>query len=109
MTQNFMTIDTKLSAQILRTAIKNSGYSVAELQEMLYLACPQPIYRWMNGNTLPSIDNLYRLSQILNTSMENLLAFKQVSIVDKKVSVYTDTNNNQKVMSVYTDIRGGKK
>lgn len=104
-----MTIDTKLSAQILRTAIKNSGYSVAELQEMLYLACPQPIYRWMNGNTLPSIDNLYRLSQILNTSMENLLAFKQVSIVDKKVSVYTDTNNNQKVMSVYTDIRGGKK
>ena len=73
MTQNFITIDTKLSAQILRTAIKNSGYSVAELQEMLYLACPQPIYRWMNVTTLPSIDNLYRLSVILGISMEDLL------------------------------------
>ena len=66
----------------LHTAIKNSGYSVAELQKMLYLACPQPIYRWMHGNAIPSVDNLYRLSRILNVSMENLLVFEQVSIVD---------------------------
>lgn len=75
-----MMLDTKLSAQKLHAAIKNSGYSVAELQKMLYLACPQPIYRWMNGNAVPSVDNLYRLSQILNIPMENLLVFKQVRI-----------------------------
>ena len=76
MTQNYIVLNAKLSAQKLSTAIKNSGYSVAELQKMLYLACPQPIYRWMHGNAIPSVDNLYRLSRILNVSMENLLVFE---------------------------------
>lgn len=85
MTQNYMILDTKLSAQRLHAAIKNSGYSVAELQKMLYLACPQPIYRWMHG-TIPSVDNLYRLSRILNVPMESLLVFEQVSIIDENGS-----------------------
>lgn len=80
-----MILDTKLSAQRLHAAIKNSGYSVAELQKMLYLACPQPIYRWMHG-TIPSVDNLYRLSRILNVPMESLLVFEQVSIIDENGS-----------------------
>lgn len=67
-------LDMELTGKKLCTAIKNSGYSIRELQEMLYLECPQSIYRWIHGYTLPSIDNLYRLSIILGVSMENLLA-----------------------------------
>ena len=69
-------LDVELSGKKLHTAIKESGYSVRELQDLLYLRCPNPIYRWMHGNTLPSVDNLYRLSLILNMPMEDLLVFK---------------------------------
>ena len=69
-------LDVELSGKKLHTAIKKSGYSVRELQDLLYLRCPNPIYRWMHGNTLPSVDNLYRLSLILNMPMEDLLVFK---------------------------------
>lgn len=71
-----VTLDLELSGEKLHTAIKESGYSVKELQYMLYLECPNPIYRWMRGKALPSIDHLYRLSLILNVPMEDLLGVK---------------------------------
>lgn len=83
MLKNFITLDMELSGQKLRAAIKKSGYSVKELQKMLCLSCPNPIYRWMHGYTLPSIDNLYRLSRILETPMEELLAIKYVDLEER--------------------------
>nr|CRY96036.1 hypothetical protein [uncultured prokaryote] len=71
-----VTVDMELSGKKIHAAIKGSGYSIRELQEMLYLECPQSIYRWIHGYTLPSIDNLYRLSVILRVSIEDLLAVK---------------------------------
>lgn len=85
MMQTYLMLDTKLTGKKLRAAVKNSGYTVKELQNMLFLSCPQPIYRWISSKTLPSIDNLYRLSCILNTSMEDLLAFKEVNIVNTDI------------------------
>lgn len=69
----FTTLDAVLTGKKINSAIKQSGYSIRELQEMLGLSCPQPIYRWIRGRTLPSIDNLYMLSRILGMHMEDLL------------------------------------
>lgn len=69
----FTTLDAVLTGKKINSAIKQGGYSIRELQEMLGLSCPQPIYRWIRGRTLPSIDNLYMLSRILGVHMEDLL------------------------------------
>lgn len=66
-------LDAVQTGRKIENAIKQSGYSIRELQEMLGLSCPQPIYRWIRGCTLPSIDNLYMLSRILGVSMDELL------------------------------------
>lgn len=63
---------TKTGKRIWNTMIEN-GYSVKELQETLNLSCPQPIYRWIKGSTLPSVDNLYMMHQIFKVHMEDLL------------------------------------
>ena len=68
-----ISLDIVLTGQKIHSAIIDSGYSVRQIQEMLNLSCPQPIYRWINGCTLPSTDNLYRLSKILCVHMEELL------------------------------------
>lgn len=75
-----ITVDMELSGRRIHAAIKESGYSIRELQEMLYLEYPQSIYRWIHGYTLPSIDNLYRLSVILGVPMEDLLAVNNEKI-----------------------------
>lgn len=72
-----LVVNTKLSGKRLHTAIKKSGYSIRELQEMLTLSCPNPIYRWIHGEALPSTVNLYRLSYFLQVPMESLLAVEQ--------------------------------
>ena len=66
-------LDAVQTGRKIENAIKQSGYSIRELQEMLGLSCPQPIYRWIRGCTLPSIDNLYMLSRILGVPMDELL------------------------------------
>jgi len=73
----FSSLDMIMTGQILKNKIRNCGYTVREIQKLLHLSCPQPIYRWMRGCTMPSLDNLYVLSSILGTHMEDLLLPKQ--------------------------------
>lgn len=53
--------------------MRKRGYSVKDIQNMLHLSCPQPVYRWMRGQVLPSVDHLYVLAKVLEVHMEELL------------------------------------
>ena len=52
---------------------KERGYSVTDLQEFFGFEAPQAIYKWQQGKTLPSTDNLFALSQFLEVSIEEIL------------------------------------
>lgn len=69
----FVAIDLILTGQRIHSVIFGSGYSVKEIQEILNLACPQSVYRWLHGYSLPSVDNLYMLSRLFDMHMEDLL------------------------------------
>lgn len=68
-----ISLDMVMTGAIIKKAIAKSGFSIREIQKKLELSCPQPIYRWMKGQTMPSLDNLYTLSGILGVHMEDLL------------------------------------
>jgi hypothetical protein len=34
---------------------------------------PQAVYKWLNGKSLPNVDNLVILSRVLHTSIEDIL------------------------------------
>lgn len=57
----------------MKKLIEQSGYSVRDIQHMLHLSCPQPIYRWLKGQVLPTVDHLYLMAGILHVHMEELL------------------------------------
>lgn len=44
-----------------------------DIQYFLHLSCPQPVYRWIRGQILPSVDHLYVLAEVLQVYMEELL------------------------------------
>lgn len=69
----FVAIDLVLTGRRIHSVIFGSGYSVKEIQEILNLACPQSVYRWLHGYSLPSVDNLYMLSRLFDMHMEDLL------------------------------------
>ena len=74
--KTYNNIDFKLTGLQIKRLLRKSGYSVKDIQEFLCLSCPQPIYRWMNGKILPSVDHLLMLSELFGVHMEELLVKK---------------------------------
>lgn len=64
------------TGQLLKISIKEAGYDTKYIQEYLHLACPQSIYRWYKGKTLPSVDHFYSLSILLDKHIEDLIVLK---------------------------------
>ena len=62
-------------ANILRLR-QARGYSVRDLQQYFGFEEPQAIYKWQRGQSLPTVDNLYALSVLLDVSMNEILITK---------------------------------
>ena len=52
---------------------KQSGLSVANLQQIFGFTTPQAIYKWQRGTALPTVDNLVILAAVFNTNINNIL------------------------------------
>lgn len=69
----FPVIDQIATGKNILSLRKEKGLSVKDLQEYFGFEEPQAIYRWQYGKTLPSVDNLYALSALLDVPMERIL------------------------------------
>ena len=53
-----------------------AGLSVANLQQIFGFTTPQAIYKWQNGDSMPSLDNLVILASVLGVSMDDIIVFE---------------------------------
>ena len=60
----------------IRKLIKERGLTVAGIREAMNLGSVQPVYRWMSGKTMPTIDHLADLSTILGVTIDQILVMK---------------------------------
>lgn len=51
-----------------------TGFKPTDIQDYLGLTCVQTVYRWLDGTNIPSIDNLYALSRLFGTRVDDMLA-----------------------------------
>lgn len=69
----FPVIDPIATGQNIKLLRQEKALTVKDLQEYFGFEEPQAIYRWQYGKTLPSVDNLYALSALLDVPMERIL------------------------------------
>lgn len=69
-----MRISKKGTGKNIRKLLAEKEITVREIQEEMELDSPQAVYKWLNGKALPSLENLMTLGDILNVSMEEILA-----------------------------------
>ena len=50
-----------------------SGISVRDIQNILGFTNPQAVYKWQNGECLPTIDNLVILAAVLGVTVDEIL------------------------------------
>ncbi len=70
---NYPTINLKATGARIKELRKARGISVIEISEYMGFSEPQAVYKWQRGESLPTVDNLFALSRILCTSMEDIL------------------------------------
>ena len=75
--RSMVSIDLTATGRRVFELREKAGYSVSDLQQQMGLASPQAIYRWQRGETLPTIDNLVLLAEILGVTMEDILVIKR--------------------------------
>ena len=69
----FPTIDKRKTGINIRRIMDERGLTVKDVQEYLGLACNQSIYHWLNGITMPTVDYLYALSELLQVPVDDML------------------------------------
>ena len=52
---------------------KAKGISVKNIQEAMGFNTPQAIFKWQRGDALPTIDNLVILSELLGTTIDEIV------------------------------------
>ena len=80
-------IDAERTGSLLRFICKGKNITVKDIQKHLHIASNQAIYDWFNGKTLPSLNNMYALSHLVNVPMERLLVSEK-----KQFSLYKNIN-----------------
>lgn len=66
-------IDREKTGQQIKKMMEERGITVLEVQKYLCLGCVQSIYHWFHGLSLPSLDNLYALSELMQVPMDVLI------------------------------------
>ena len=78
-------IDKRETGVNLRRLMDKRNISVKDVQKYLGLNCIQSIYHWLNGISMPSVDNLYALSELLKVPMDEIVCGNRKEIIQAPV------------------------
>lgn len=71
---NIPIVNMKQTGQNILAIRSQRGISVKDLQQMLGFSTPQAIYKWQQGQSLPTVDNLVALSAIFSVPIDAILS-----------------------------------
>ena len=97
----FPTIDKRETGVNLRRIMDMRGITPKDVQEYLGLGCVQSVYRWTDGINMPTIDNLYALSELLQVPIDAIVRGNRATIAPDIVLELQDTSDSR--MYVYYD------
>lgn len=73
MKREYPAIDMMKTGQLIKKIMILKGLTVRDIQAFLGLATPQGIYHWFDGRSLPTLDNIYALSELFRVPVDAML------------------------------------
>ena len=67
-------IDLAMTGANINSLRKKANMTVRDIQKIFGFSTPQAIYKWINGKSLPNIDNLLILANVFDVSIEDILS-----------------------------------
>ncbi len=87
----FPIIDKRETGINLRRIMDRCGISAKEVQQYLGLGCVQSVYRWLDGISMPTIDNLYALSELFHVPMDEIVRGNRALIMQDSITNPVDS------------------
>lgn len=73
-------IDSIKTGERIKELMINNNLCPKDIQAYLSLTCIQTVYRWLSGISVPSIDNLYALSELFHTPIDDIIQGNRQSV-----------------------------
>lgn len=67
-------IETGININDLRMS---AGLSVKDVQNVFGFSTPQAVYKWISGDSIPSVDNLVVLAKVLGVTINDIIICKE--------------------------------
>lgn len=86
----FPIIDKKETGINIRKIMDCQGLTAKDVQQYLELGCVQSVYRWFDGVSMPTVDNLYALSELFKMPMDCIVCGSRQSAYFNYVDQYNE-------------------
>ena len=74
----FPAIDMEATGENIKRLRIKSGMTIRDIQERFNFKEPRAIYKWQTGETLPSVDNLFALSDLFGVRVDQIIVRRAV-------------------------------
>lgn len=91
----FTLINKRETGVNLRRIMDMRGITPKDVQEYLGLGCVQSVYRWLDGINMPTIDNMYALSELLQVPIDAIVRGNRVPIVSDIIAKPLDARERR--------------
>ena len=71
-------IDMKATGINIRSIIKSKGFKISDIQTKCGFNTPQAIFKWMRGDSVPSIDNMIIMADMFGVTIDQIIIVKRI-------------------------------
>lgn len=103
MEKQFPTIDKVKTGKQIRHLMDSLGLTVMDVQKYMGLATQQAVYHWLNGRSLPSIDNVYALSELFRVPIDKIICGNRGYQPEQR-SIYCRLKAYVKYLQLYVEV-----
>ncbi len=86
--KEYPVVDAKATGRRIRELREKKKMTVSEVRTFMGFESDQAVYKWQRGDSLPTVDNLYALSVLFETSIDNIIRGSRDEEDEKSSSLY---------------------
>lgn len=83
----FPTINIRETGVNLHRIMDKCGITPKDIKEFLNIGSIQTVYNWCNGLNMPTVDNLYALSQFLQVPIDEIICGNRKAITPEPIVI----------------------
>ena len=84
---DYPVLDVRAIGARIKALRKENHLTVGDVAEFMGFESEQAVYKWQRGDSLPTVDNLYALSVLFETSVDSILIGDREEDEDPSLSV----------------------